>query len=665
MALQDILSSIKSFVSSSTKTQSEFKNESTKNNRNISSAIRDISKMFASQRSMNEKQSSSLADILDITQSTYSTTQQNNNLLQQSISLQNQMLKELKDINSGVGSLIKTTEEGNQNSSGGFASAAIKTAAGMLGLGAIAAPGILNNFFGDQTGAGIFSNSAGGGGSGAGSSENASKAMEFFKSKGWTEEQAAAIVGNLQAESGKNLDPSALGDNGAAFGIAQWQGPRQEEFRKKFGKDIRSSTLVEQLEFIQHELETTYKDAADKIRSARTVAEAAAIVDKHYEQSAGWHTDRRIANANALLERDGPTVEAGVKPGEEYNPSRERAIPQSSATGIGSVEERQAELAGIRKQPISDQLRYVLQQAANAAGVKAVIYSGGQPSKDSGGGPRTGSTRHDNGNAADLWLEKDGRKLSDTNPEDKAVMQKFVSAAVQAGATGVGAGHDYMGPSNIHVGFGRPATWGGADWISGAGSGVYSNRDLSGTGGGGVFDSIASSALGALSSVFDVFGMGNMNIPNLLSSFFGIPFMGAEMKENKDGTSSFGSMTEEEAEEGQDMFMGRSRGQGGPTAEEINNYKKENDFINYEQQGSLADQIREVSMLTSTPIVMQNNQMMGQRTEPEAMTDFGATGNQPRNTRASWAPTIAVLRPEPRMGEKIRWAARISSSTIV
>jgi hypothetical protein len=39
---------------------------------------------------------------------------------------------------------------------------------------------------------------------------------------------------------------------------------------------------------------------------------------------------------------------------------------------------------------------------------------------------------------------------------------------VRAGATGVGAGMGYMGPSTIHIGGGRRAYWGGAPWIRGA-----------------------------------------------------------------------------------------------------------------------------------------------------------------------------------------------------
>jgi hypothetical protein len=80
---------------------------------------------------------------------------------------------------------------------------------------------------------------------------------------------------------------------------------------------------------------------------------------------------------------------------------------------------------------------------------------------------RTGSHRHDLGGAADfdLYDAKDGHKLDMRNPEDAVRMSAFVTSAVEAGATGVGAGLGYMGPSKIHVGGGKPSTWAGPPWI--------------------------------------------------------------------------------------------------------------------------------------------------------------------------------------------------------
>ena len=79
----------------------------------------------------------------------------------------------------------------------------------------------------------------------------------------------------------------------------------------------------------------------------------------------------------------------------------------------------------------------------------------------------TGSRRHDNGRAADIELVRDGDTLSFTDTNGSEVAE-FVTACAARGATGIGAGVNYMGPRRIHVGFGKSPTdlqelvWGAA-----------------------------------------------------------------------------------------------------------------------------------------------------------------------------------------------------------
>jgi len=92
--------------------------------------------------------------------------------------------------------------------------------------------------------------------------------------------------------------------------------------------------------------------------------------------------------------------------------------------------------------------------AADAAGIDTVrITSGGQPAAP--GGPRLGSTRHDNGWAADLQLIRQGKTLSFTDERAELVVEAFVTAGAAHGATGIGAGVAYMGPQTLHIGFGK------------------------------------------------------------------------------------------------------------------------------------------------------------------------------------------------------------------
>lgn len=117
---------------------------------------------------------------------------------------------------------------------------------------------------------------------------------KYFTSQGWTEEQASGIAANLSAES--NFKPSAYGDAGRAYGIAQWHGDRQQEFQKQYGKSIHGSSLEEQLAFVQYELtQGNEVSAGRKLKAASTAREAGQIVSKHYERPAKqeWDAQRR------------------------------------------------------------------------------------------------------------------------------------------------------------------------------------------------------------------------------------------------------------------------------------------------------------------------------------------------------------------------------------
>lgn len=134
-----------------------------------------------------------------------------------------------------------------------------------------------------------------------GATGSAKEAVQFFIGKGWTAEQAAGIVGNLQAESGASLRIDALGDGGKAYGIAQWHPDRQRNFAKVAGKDIRESSFQEQLAFVHWELNNTESKAGGIIKKAKTAEEAAWLFDEYYERSSGAHRQKRIDNAVALL----------------------------------------------------------------------------------------------------------------------------------------------------------------------------------------------------------------------------------------------------------------------------------------------------------------------------------------------------------------------------
>jgi hypothetical protein len=133
---------------------------------------------------------------------------------------------------------------------------------------------------------------------------NAEKAFNYFVSKGLTPEQAAGIVGNLQAESGVKPGQHQIG--GPAFGIAQWEGGRQDNLRAfaaQQGKPV--DDLGVQLDFLWQELQGPENAAFQSLKGAGSAQEAAAIFENEFERPAANHNAERGALAAAVLQEFG------------------------------------------------------------------------------------------------------------------------------------------------------------------------------------------------------------------------------------------------------------------------------------------------------------------------------------------------------------------------
>lgn len=133
---------------------------------------------------------------------------------------------------------------------------------------------------------------------------NAQFAVNYLKSKGWSDAQSAGIVGNLQAESGVDLNAKAFnaagGGKGAA-GIAQWRGARQTAFEQRYGVPVTQGTLEQQLDYVNWELtQGPEKAAGARLKSQTTAAGAAEVIDTYYERSGGETLKKRVAYAQTL-----------------------------------------------------------------------------------------------------------------------------------------------------------------------------------------------------------------------------------------------------------------------------------------------------------------------------------------------------------------------------
>ena len=453
----------------------QFRKAASDQNRSIGSFIKDVSKMFSSQNKQQASINSSLDDIQYNSQQTNSKVSQSNDLIQESISIQTQMLSELRSVAKGIGSLIDGLGLGGLGGGEGIGSKiASALTIGGAGLAGAALGSAGYSLMSQQTG--ISASEFGGG--------------QFAETSiGGTTGQILDTIKKVES-GGDYTKPNADGTS-TASGAYQFTDPTWKDLTSRYGVGAEFGRAM----FAPPDIQ----DAVAAKRVEEIMAQNNNDVSKI---PIVWYTGNAEGkmSQDALDKNRGMTAQAyqkkwlgvwentagqNVPEKDDFSAPANTLVQKSDVMGNirSGVSELQDRLAGIRKQPLSPRLKSVLDQAAAAAGVEAVVYSGGQPPLGSGG-PRTGSTRHDNGNAADLYLMKDGRKLADTNPDDRAIMAKFVSAAVSAGATGVGAGHDYMGPSNIHVGFGKQATWGGAPWIQQAASGVYNNADLTAQSGG-------------------------------------------------------------------------------------------------------------------------------------------------------------------------------------
>lgn len=108
--------------------------------------------------------------------------------------------------------------------------------------------------------------------------EGRREVRRFFEAKGYTPEQASALAGHAQAESGFNpgaSNPKDGRDGSDSIGLFQWNSDRAKallKFAADNKMDPRSRTT--QLEFAAWELENTEGTAGKKIKQAKTLEEA-------------------------------------------------------------------------------------------------------------------------------------------------------------------------------------------------------------------------------------------------------------------------------------------------------------------------------------------------------------------------------------------------------
>lgn len=101
---------------------------------------------------------------------------------------------------------------------------------------------------------------------------------------------ARAIAAILMAESGGN--PGAVNPKSGAYGIAQWLGIRQAKFRRVIGKDLKGSSLDDQIRYLLWELHGGDPGGIPTL-AARGEADILETFLRRFERAgAGYETDR-------------------------------------------------------------------------------------------------------------------------------------------------------------------------------------------------------------------------------------------------------------------------------------------------------------------------------------------------------------------------------------
>ncbi|PVX61233.1 phage tail tip lysozyme [Paraburkholderia unamae] len=144
-------------------------------------------------------------------------------------------------------------------------------------------------------------------------SDRANYLMARLKAAGYTDAQAAGIVGSLMQEA-QGLNPAAVNPKSGAAGIGQWLGSRAAAFQQQFGHSLAQSTFGEQVDFMLQELKTSERDADMRIRNATTPEQAAYLHSQFYERpgAAEANIARRQAYARDIYSSIGQANAAQI-----------------------------------------------------------------------------------------------------------------------------------------------------------------------------------------------------------------------------------------------------------------------------------------------------------------------------------------------------------------
>lgn len=158
-------------------------------------------------------------------------------------------------------------------------------------------------------------------------------AMQVLSNFGFNRSQAAGIVANLNAESA--LQPNESGDNGQAYGIAQWHKAGQDRFKQMFGFDIQDSNIDQQLRFLANDIRAggANENVGRALRNTNAM-QSGQIFSRLYERPAAGESEANRRGAAAVELEHNTTV--------QINGAQE---PHEVARQVANAQERTARVS--------------------------------------------------------------------------------------------------------------------------------------------------------------------------------------------------------------------------------------------------------------------------------------------------------------------------------
>jgi hypothetical protein len=197
--------------------------------------------------------------------------------------------------------------------------------------------------------------------------------LDKLRKDGFSDAQAAGIVGSLMQESG--LNSTQVNAKSGAIGIAQWLGSRKKGFADRYGHGLEKSTFEEQVDYMLWEMRNTEKHSGDLLRRASSPQIAAQIHAWEYERPgvAEANIGRRqsyaeslfasIGQGNAMAAANLPT--SASMPTMRYGGSPNSTVSSETHIGQITIQTAATDANGIAKDAQSAFQRYAFASQSN------------------------------------------------------------------------------------------------------------------------------------------------------------------------------------------------------------------------------------------------------------------------------------------------------------